>query len=284
MSFKIGESKTSTSQQYSPQVEAMMDEYQKKVGSTAQHYWNLGGMPVPPKTDRQNATRALVDGIGSNTGHDYTSEIAAAGGGYTPSTAQAHTVDGEQIIEGMNPYLEGVGRDTINTMRRERDNTDAKIGARHASAVAFGGSGSALERAQLNRGYGENVGKAINGIMAQGYDNSTNLALNNAQMKNQADLANAQMANEAARFGASNNLNSKIAASQAVNDQHGRKINAFGAMERQNIFDLAQNQEEQNRLLNLLDWTQGKLPTPGVTQTSTKPLNFNPLAVLGSML
>ena len=268
MSFKIGESKTSTSQRYSPQVEGMLDEYYKKVGSTAKHYMDGGGMPIPPRTARQDATGELADQISTNFGRDYSADIASAGGGYTPQI-----VSGDQILEGMNPYLEGVGQDTIDTMRRERDNTDAQIGARHASATAFGGSGAVLERAQLNRGYGENVGKAINQIQAQGYDNSTNLALSNAQMQN-----------EAARFGANNALNAKIAASQAGNDFAGRKVNAFGVMQQQNIFDLAQDQAEANRGLGLLDWVGGKLPTPGVTQTTSKPVNFSPFSLLSAAL
>ena len=268
MSFKIGDSKTSVSQKYSPQVEAMQDEYFKKIGSTAEHYWKLGGMPVPPKTKRQEDTRALVDGLGANTGYDYSKEIADAGGGYT-----AHTVSGEQILDGMNPFLDSVGQDVVSTMRRERDNTDAQIGARHASAVAFGGSGPALERAQLNRAYNDNVGKAINTIKAQGYDKSTDLALANANMLNQAE-----------QFNANQGLNAKIAANQAVNDDVGRKMNAFGVMQQQNIFDLAQDQEEYNRLLKLIDWTGSKLPQPGVTQTKSEPVHFNPLALLGAGL
>lgn len=97
---------------------------------------------------------------------DYSGQIAKAGqNGYTPAQIgfgglgyNASQITGDGIKSLMNPYLESVGRSTLSNMRRERDATDAQIGARAANTAAFGGSGAALERAQLNRGYGEQVG------------------------------------------------------------------------------------------------------------------------------
>lgn len=104
------------------------------------------------------------------SGTDYASQILGAGA----------PISGNDAMKLANPYLQSIGRDTIDAMRRERDNTDAQIGARNANSIAFGGSGAALERAQLNRGYGENVGSTINSLLGQGYDRGMQLAEGNA--------------------------------------------------------------------------------------------------------
>src|SRR5690606_16926253 len=89
-------------------------------------------------------------------------------------------VTGADIKGLMNPYLETVGRQTLLSMGREKDNANAAIGARNANAVAFGGSGAALERAQLERSHGQNVANTISGLLAGGWDRASALASANA--------------------------------------------------------------------------------------------------------
>lgn len=122
----------------------------------------------------------------ANSGPDYASAIMSAGG----------PVSGEDAMALANPFLQSVGRDTVNSMRSERDNSSAQIGARNANAVAFGGSGAALERAQLDRGYGENVGRTINSILGQGYDRGMQLAEGNANREMSAAVGANSAAND----------------------------------------------------------------------------------------
>lgn len=192
---------------------------------------------------------------------DWSGQIAGAGGGYSPTL-----VDGAAIREHMNDYLHDVGRSTLGAMGRERDIADARLGARNASAVAFGGSGPALERAQLNRAHGEQVGSTINQLMAQGYDRAVATA-----------MANAQMANQAEQHGSSQGLAAAIAANSAFGDTMNRQQSALHGL--LGIGD--RNQAHAQRILdvpyNSLSQLAGLL---GSTTTQQQPIYGNPLASL----
>lgn len=115
-----------------------------------------------------------------------------------PSTSgvnpiNAAQVDGRQIQEMMNPFLESVGRSTLGNMRREYQNTDAMMAGRAAAASPFGGSAGAIARGQAARAHGENTGAMVNQLMGQGYDRGTAAAMANAQMRQQADMFNANL-------------------------------------------------------------------------------------------
>ena len=107
---------------------------------------------------------------------------------------QAHQVDGQQIHEMMNPYLDSVGKSTLGNMRREYQNTDAMMAGRAAAASPFGGSAGAIARGQASRAHGENTGAMINQLMGQGYDRGTAAAMANAQMRQQTNQFNANLA------------------------------------------------------------------------------------------
>ena len=199
-------------------------------------------------------------------GTDYASQIAGAGDGYTPAQ-----VTGQDALDLANPFYQSVGRDTINTMRDERDNAGAAIGARNANLVAFGGSGAALERAQLERGFNDNAGKAVNSIMAQGYDRGADLASQNAQMRNQAGQFNSQQ-----------KLASLIGANSAANDTQNRQRSAL-----QDLLGFGnQSQEQAQRQLDI-PWTamQRYMSLQPGAQTTSTPQMMNPLeSLLGFLL
>lgn len=128
----------------------------------------------------------------SSTGYDPHSYGAAS---YTAATIRPN-----EIQALVNPFLETQGKQVLNDMRREKMATDAEIGARSASGVAFGGSGPALERAQLNRSYQENVGRTISDLQRSGYDSAAQLAAQNAQMEQQASADRVAAYNAAAQY------------------------------------------------------------------------------------
>ena len=107
---------------------------------------------------------------------------------------QAEQVDGQQIREMMNPFLDSVGKSTLGNMRREYQNTDAMMAGRAAAASPFGGSAGAIARGQASRAHGENTGAMINQLMGQGYDRATAAAMANAQMRQQTNQFNANLA------------------------------------------------------------------------------------------
>lgn len=103
----------------------------------------------------------------------------------------ASTVGRDQIMAGMNPFLESVGNTTLDNMRREYANTDAALASKYAAAGAMGGSGAAIARGQAARGYNQNVASTIAQLQAAGYDKATALALANAQAENAMKTAGA---------------------------------------------------------------------------------------------
>ena len=77
----------------------------------------------------------------------------------------------------MNPYLDSVGRTTLDNMRREYLNADAMNAAKYAAQGGTGGSGAAIARGQAARGYNENVASTIEQLQSAGYDRATALAI-----------------------------------------------------------------------------------------------------------
>ena len=331
MSFKKGESTSTQSTSFPDYV----TDAQRGLITAA------GGLATPfikPSTsalagqnaDQQKAAElARTQAMGAfNT--DYSAPISRAGGGFRaaqlgnpaqmeaaqldgPAQMEAYEVSSEDIRGEMNPFLESVGKQTLADMRREKMATDAQIGARSASGVAFGGSGPALQRAQLDRAYGEQVGSTINGLMAQGYDRATAIALQKAGARDAARQANVNAANQFStlNFGAENNarMRNADAANQFSTLNFGaentaRSSNAQTALAAQIAANSAANstfERQQAALQQLLGignqnqqfaqagidipWTQlnkaaAFLPGVGSTTTSSQPNYFNPLEAL----
>lgn len=106
------------------------------------------------------------------------------------------------VTQFLNPYTGQVVDTTLNTMRRENDRAAAGIGARAATAGAFGGSGAAIERAQLARSFGDQVASTTAQLMSAGYDKATATAMANAQMRQSNEQFNASARNNMALQGA----------------------------------------------------------------------------------
>lgn len=236
-----------------------LTDSQQNLHDRTREYFNSqianGGATVAPLTQNQTQAGSLLGQLANGNGGDMSAQILAAGGGYTPSV-----VGGEQIKSLMNPYLDSVGKDTVNAMARERGNVDAQIGARNASAVAFGGSGAALERAQLNRGFGEQIGSTINSLLAQGYDQATATA-----------LANAQAQNTASQFGAAQKLEAAQAAGNNALSANQNKLSSIGSLLNYGGLEQSQKQAEADRMKSLLSWYSGQIPGVGGTTTQVSP-------------
>lgn len=250
--------KTTSTQSYPGYIEDAQKALITAAGGIAAPFMQGSeyGIAGQNADQQQAANLARQSALGAfNT--DYSRQIANAGGGY-----DAAKISGQDIQGLMNPYLESVGASTLANMRRERDATDAQIGARNASAVAFGGSGPALERAQLNRGYGEQVGSTINSLLSQGWDRASQLAASNVGAENQARGANVQTG-----------LAANIAANNAYGDTFNRQQQALGT-----ILGIGnQNQQYAQSIIDLpksnINWLAGLLPGVGGTTTQKTPTN-----------
>lgn len=298
MSFKKGSSQSTQSTSFPDYVTNAQRGLVTAAGGLATPFIKPSNAALAGQNaDQQKAAELARQQAMGAFGTDYSSDIAKAGGGYSaaqlggPATFTPYEVTGEDIQGEMNPYLETVGRQTLAEMDRAKTAADARIGARAASGVAFGGSGPALERAQLQRSYGEQVGGTINDLMAQGYDRATALAMQKAAMRNAAEQANVNAANQFStlNFGAQNaarasgaqqDLASKIAANSAANSTFERQQAAL-----QQLLSIG-NQNQQFAQAGIdIPWTQlnkvaAFLPGIGGTTTTSQPKYFNPLEAL----
>jgi hypothetical protein len=116
-------------------------------------------------------------------GMDYTRRFAADQFG----SGSPNYMTGDSFKEYMNPYLDTVGRTAVDGMRREHENNLARSGVKAANGVAFGGSGAALERAQMARGMNEAVPQVLGNIMSQGFDRATNAAMSARTLNDNLD-------------------------------------------------------------------------------------------------
>lgn len=104
--------------------------------------------------------------------------------------ATAAQLDPNEVNALMNPYLKNVLGTAMDTGRREYQNADAALASKYANSAAFGGSGDAIARGQLARGYAGDSQSMAAKLMADGYNQAQQAALANAQMRQQTNLTN----------------------------------------------------------------------------------------------
>jgi hypothetical protein len=121
--------------------------------------------------------------------------------GGTMNAAQLGANDYQQF---MNPYMQSVIDPTLANMRREKNISNAEIGARAAAGGSFGGSREALQRGQLDRGYGETVAQLVPSLLSSAYNSAQGLASQNVDRQQQANATNAGNALQA--YGLQNTL------------------------------------------------------------------------------
>jgi hypothetical protein len=180
--------------------------------------------------------------------------------------AQAAQLGANDFKPFMNPFMDSVGKSTLGNMRSEYQNADANLAGKYAASQAFGGSGEAIARGQLARGYNQNVGTAINNLMSQGYDRSTALAMANTQNQQQTNLANAQNQQQANLFNATQatELPSNISNLKSADQQ--RQMSALAA-----LLGVGDQQQQQGQKALDAPWTalQRLLATTPMNQMNT---------------
>ena len=232
------------------------------------HIYTPGNMNAAQNPDQMRAFDMMRQNAVQSQRADRPS-VMQQSGSYDPRMVEAQQLDPDEINQHMNPYLDSVGKSTIGNMRREYQNTDAMMAGRAAAASPFGGSAGAIARGQAARGHGENVGSAINSLMGQGFDQARATALANAQMRQQAEMANARAANEAGRFNQNFGLQQAGTESDLMDSEQRRRLAASGALlgvgnQQQ---DFAQRVTETP--LRSLEMLRGYLPSNTFNQTRT---------------
>jgi len=140
---------------------------------------------------RQSAQAAYQPGVTATPTGSYQ---AANLGPATRATAQS--MNPADIGAYMNEYMQGVIDPAVQQARREARATQAEIGGRAAAAGSFGGSREAIERAQAQRAANENIVGTVSGLMSSGYDRAQGYAQNEANTRQQTELANAGALNQ----------------------------------------------------------------------------------------
>lgn len=93
----------------------------------------------------------------------------------------------------MNPYENDVVQTSLASARDEMNKDLNAVRGRTAAASAYGGSGArgALQETQINEDYGKRRDAMVANLRAQGFDKANALATADAQMVQQARMANA---------------------------------------------------------------------------------------------
>jgi hypothetical protein len=135
-------------------------------------------------------------------------------GGFTPATstytpATAQQADAAQLSPTafqpfMNPYLDAVLDPTMDRLRQQQGEVQAKIGADAAAARSFGGSREAVARSLADRDYRNTAAQTVGSTMANAYNTASGLASQNTDRSQQANLTNAQLGTQASIANAGN--------------------------------------------------------------------------------
>jgi hypothetical protein len=226
------------------------------------------GGGIAPKTRNtsygNNMAYALAE---AQHGKGFSDQIRGAGGGYGPNQ-----ISMQSAITGMQPFVDTIGRQRVGEIDRAYDEARAQSRASAANGVAFGGSGAAIREGQLARGEAQAREAAISGVLTDALNQSLGI-----------EGANAASANRASEFGLTQGLNSEIAANSAYNDMIDRDQSMINGL----LTSGASDQAFQQALLDL-PWTNWQrfmsaLPAPGSTQTTNKPMTFDPISLLLGM-
>ena len=158
-----------------------------------------------------------------NYAQGQTHQMAAPRDGQAQSYT-ANQVDGGQIQSMLSPYLQSVANSTLYNMRRERDRTASDIGARAAASGAFGGSREAVQRAQLDRNYGDQVASAMPALFDAGYNRGQSAAFQNMGARQSTDESNTGRRQQMEMANIDNAMKTSLANAQMRQQMEGMNL------------------------------------------------------------
>lgn len=231
-----------------------------------------GGYGTDFSGNVRDAAFAGRDAI-NNTAQSNADAVRAAGQGITGADIQAM----------MNPYLDDVGKTTLDNMRREYQNAQAGLDAKYANESAFGGSGAALARASQARGYNQDVGSTIAQLRAGGFDRGADLAKFNSSQKLAAEQAAAQNLMSGVQAGAAMGMAGATGANSAYNDTFARQLEANKLLSQQGAIQQNFAQSGLDMPYNQLDWLRQYIPGVLPNTSSSQPIYSNPLGTIAGL-
>lgn len=143
-----------------------------------------------------------------------------------PVNFAAAQLDPNTYTAFMNPFIGSVESTTLAAQRREMEKDLNAVRGRTAAASAFGGAGArgALQETQLTNDYGNRRDEMVARLRSEGFDKANALAMANAQMSQQAALANAGFEQQARQTNAAN-----LQQAYAANAGYEQQANAANA-------------------------------------------------------
>lgn len=158
-------------------------------------------------------------------------QAATVAGAPTAQAAQgtAAQLGANEYQQFLNPYTQDVVGTTLSQMRDQQAQNLNDIRARAAAAHSFAGSGSraALQSAQSEKNFGQQVASTVAQLMSAGYDKATANAMANAQLRQQTGLANTGYQQQANLTNAQLQQTRDLA--QAGYEQQANLFNSTGA-------------------------------------------------------
>ena len=124
----------------------------------------------------------------------------------------------------MNPYTSQVIDASLADLEQARQAAGQQIGQQATAAKAFGGSRHGVSEALSNARFGEQAGKTIAQLRAQGFDTAANLMQQDVGRQQQAGLANQAALNQMGQFNAGQFQQAGLANQGALN-----QASQFGA-------------------------------------------------------
>ena len=180
------------------------------AGSTGYNAAQFGGVSAGPAS------------LAGSTGYN----AAQFGGAQSGPAAmgQAAQADMSGIGQYMNPYTSQVIDATMSDLEKARQKASQQIGQQANAARAFGGSRQGVAEAMSNAQFGEQAGKTISQLRAQGFDTAANLMQQDVARQQQSGLSNQAALNQMSQFN-TGNLQQAGLSNQAALNQAGQ----FGA-------------------------------------------------------
>jgi len=177
-------------------------------GSTGYNAAQFGGASAGP------ASMAGVSNTGS-TGYN----AAQFGGSSAGPAAMSQSAQANMgnIGQYYNPYQRDVIDATMADLEKGRQGAVQQMGQQAMAAKAFGGSRQGVAEALTNQAYGEQAGKTVSQLRAQGFDTAANLMQQDVARQQQTGLSNQAARNQMSQFNAGNLQQAGLSNAAALN-------------------------------------------------------------------
>jgi len=238
--------------QYSSGEQQIMNAAQGGVGmhnlDTAADLTRAGAGYAPMMAGGISAGPAAMSG---STGYNAAQFGGASAG--PAAMSQAAQANMGNIGQYYNPYQRDVIDATMADLEKGRQGAVQQMGQQAMAAKAFGGSRQGVAEALTNQAYGEQAGKTVSQMRAQGFDTAANLMQQDVARQQQTGLSNQAARNQMSQFNAGNMQQAGLSNMGALNQAGQFGANAMNtaslsnqsAMNQMNQYNAGLGQQAQ---------------------------------------